>query len=70
MENKTVKIPAPKFEIGQIVYLKTDTEQLPRVLVEWGFKSTTGEIEYTLSQGVIISDHYDFEITEQKNYTL
>lgn len=70
MEDKIIKISAPKFQTGQIVYLKTDTEQSPRIVTEWAYKSATSTIEYALGQGVVISYHYDFEITAHKNYTL
>lgn len=70
MEDKFIKIPAPKFEKGQIVYLKTDIDQLPRMVIEWVYKSVTNTIEYALYQGIVVSYHYDFEITDHKNYTL
>ena len=48
------------FEIGQIVYLKTDAEQLPRCV--YGVIVRKTGILYELSCGANVSAHYDFEI--------
>ena len=50
-----------KFDIGQIVYLKTDPEQLPRMCT--GIKIGRDSILYQLCCGVLDSMHYDIEIT-------
>lgn len=49
-----------KYPIETIVYLKTDTEQLPRMVV--GYTIRKNEIIYILAQGVSESHHYDIEI--------
>ena len=54
-----------KFEIGQTVYLVTDSDQLPRLV--YGFEITQGSIIYMLCIGTITSNHFDFEISEQEN---
>ena len=56
-----------KYDFGDIVYLKTDPEQNKRVVV--GINVTpNGDILYRISQGTINSDHYDFEISEEKDF--
>ncbi len=55
-----------KFDIGQIVYLRTDIEQLQRIVTAIKFCGD-GSIFYELSCGREISDHYDFEISDQIN---
>lgn len=54
-----------KFDIGQIVYLKTDTEQRERIVL--GMNIKPGGIYYSLGCGVDESWHYDFEITTQRD---
>ncbi len=54
-----------KYEFGQIVYLSTDPEQNGRMVC--GFTVTPGDILYKLCLGTSVSDHYDFEITEEKD---
>lgn len=54
-----------KFEIGQTVYLKTDSEQYPRIVTR--LSVTANGITYSISSGVIESWHYDFEISEEKD---
>jgi hypothetical protein len=54
------------FEIGQQVYLTTDTEQRVRlVFAIIVYKS--GELMYELVCNTIASKHYAFEISETKN---
>lgn len=55
-----------KFDFGQTVYLKTDTDQLPRVVTQMSI-NPNGSISYQLSQGAAASWHWDFEISEEKN---
>ena len=55
-----------KFEIGQIVYLKTDIDQYPRMITRLSI--APGLITYCLALGSIESWHYDNEISEVKNY--
>ena len=54
-----------KFEIGDIVYLETDTEQSERIVT--GFYVRDNTLTYGLSCGICESWHYDFEITLEKN---
>lgn len=51
-----------KFDFGQIVYLKTDKEQLPRIVTSMIL--TKCEIIYEVYAGAVYSKHYDFEISE------
>jgi hypothetical protein len=58
-----------KFEIGDEVYLKTDEEQRKRIVVAIKlFKG--GELLYDLTQGVITSLHYDFELSPERDQVL
>lgn len=52
-------------EIEDIVYLKTDTELLPRIVIKYEV-SKSGTI-YNLGFGSSSSWHYDFEFTKDKN---
>lgn len=54
-----------RFNIGETVYLKTDREQLPRIV--FGFWVTKREILYKLASGKETSEHYDFEISLEKD---
>jgi len=59
-----------KFELGDIVYLKTDQEQLSRVVTCVQFSGgsiNSSVVSYELSQGSSSSEHYDSEITKQIN---
>ena len=47
-----------KFEIGDTVYLKTDAEQLPRLIC--GFMVSPNGLLYELAQGKETSRHFDF----------
>lgn len=57
-----------KYDITQEVFLKTDSEQLPRIITEITVKPI-GHM-YQLSNGTIFSWHYEFEISEEKNVLL
>lgn len=54
-----------KFEFGQVVYLKTDCDQIPRLLT--GIDLRPNMIIYQLSCGTISSNHYDFEMSAEKS---
>jgi hypothetical protein len=54
-----------KFEIGQQVYLITDTEQLMRIV--YRIIVYKKEYLYCLTYGTITSEHYDFEISPEKS---
>lgn len=52
-----------KFKIGQIVYLKTDKEQVKMIVT--ALLIDTNGIEYRLSSGNISAWHHDIEISEE-----
>lgn len=54
-----------KFEIGDIVYLKTDTDQKQRLV--YAFEVTNRDTMYKVACGTDISTHYEFEISVEKN---
>lgn len=51
-----------KFNHGQIVYLKTDKDQIPRMITRFSVKPN--EIMYCLANAVNETWHLDFEISE------
>jgi len=54
-----------EFEFGQTVYLKTDAEQLPRLVI--AIEVTYGNVLiYRLQNCQTNSPHYDFEISAEK----
>jgi hypothetical protein len=57
-----------QFDIGQEVYLKTDKDQLVRLVTS--IQIRTGSLLYELSCGSSSSWHYEFEITVQANVLL
>lgn len=54
-----------KYDIGDIVYLTTDTEQRKRLVT--GLFFTLKGMTYELSCGTATSNHYEFEISEKEN---
>jgi len=54
-----------KFEIGQIVYLKTDTAQDQHIVTR--ISVSAQGVTYNLNRGSFDSWHYDFEISTEKN---
>tara|TARA_R110000782_G_scaffold220986_1_gene308191 strand:- start:289 stop:549 length:261 start_codon:yes stop_codon:yes gene_type:complete len=61
--------------LGDVVYLKTDNQQLPRIVTEICLQGGTMSnyiILYELAQSDVESKHYDSEIskTKDKNLTL
>jgi hypothetical protein len=52
------------FNIGDMVYLKHDIEQLPRMIIE--IRIRMYDIIYEVQSGVEISAHHDFEISKSK----
>lgn len=54
------------YNLGQIVYLVTDSEQLPRMVTCIKF-SLDGGIMYTLTNGTQDTDHYQSEIMQERN---
>lgn len=57
-----------EFDFGEVVYLKTDKEQLPRIV--FCIKSTKADILYELACGTITSTHYGFEISKEVSVLL
>ena len=53
------------YNIGDMVYLHTDNDQLQRVVT--GILVKPSSLTYALSCGSNESWHYDFEITVEKN---
>lgn len=53
------------FEIGELVYLTTDPEQLQRMVT--CFIVNKYDIIYELQSGTTSSRHYDYEISKEKN---
>lgn len=53
-------------DLQDVVYLKTDPEQLSRMVTAISIKPT-GAIMYGLSCGVNDSWHYAFEISEERD---
>lgn len=53
------------YDYGDIVFLKTDPDQLERIVCK--LICQPGNICYGLSMGSTFSEHYDFEISAQKN---
>ena len=57
-----------KFNFGDIVYLKTDKEQLPRMVVRLSVKQT--EIQYCIANGTTETWHLDIELSVEPNIIL
>lgn len=53
------------YEIGQIVYLKTDMEQLPHIITTIHILSKSLHA-YGLNQGSQPSDHMEYELSDEK----
>lgn len=54
-----------EYEIGDLVYLKTDAEQLPRIIISiYVYKN--GELLYKTASGTQTSEHYSFELSKEK----
>lgn len=56
-----------KFDIGQIVYLRTDSEQSPRMVTKIGY-SPNGLISYQLACGVDDTCHFELEMSEVRSF--
>ena len=53
-----------EYEYGDLVYLKTDPEQLQRMIT--GYTNRNGHITYELSLGIQTSWHVGIEISTEK----
>lgn len=54
-----------RYEIGEIIYLKTDNDQLLRLIS--GIMICGKDIMYEVSHGTTTSKHYEFELTPEVN---
>jgi hypothetical protein len=57
-----------KYCIGDLVYLKTDKEQSPRIV--FCIKVTQTDVLYEVACGTLTSAHYDFELSKEPNIVL
>lgn len=58
-----------KFNIGDMVYLVTDADQLPRVITNIEIRPGNCLV-YRLCIGASMSNHYEFEISAEKETAL
>ena len=56
----------PKYNIGTFVFLRTDPEQMERMVVEIGINPNG--ISYVLALGDHLSRHYEIEVKDEKTY--
>lgn len=54
-----------KYSVKDVVYLKTDSEQLPRIVISICVNAY--DILYEVITGTSVSKHYDFELSIDKN---
>lgn len=54
-----------KFQIGQIVFLKTDKDQEERIITEIWIKP--GAVQYYVILDTLGSWHYDFELSTERD---
>lgn len=57
------------YTFGDIVYLKTDIEQIPRIVIAFTIRPG-GVVYYELGCGPDSSFHFDIEISPSSNETL
>lgn len=57
-----------QYDIGQIVYLKTDPEQLKRIITR--IMISPEGVGYQLAHGSDASEHYDIEISRDQDELL
>lgn len=63
---KIIEQFTPKFQVEDIVYLKTDPEQLPRIIT--GILMRKNGLEYEVTCGADSAVFcYDFELSNEKN---
>lgn len=60
----TFKIPV-EYKPGDIVYLKTDTEQLKHIVS--GYLTSEKDIQYEIKIGENISYHYGYELSPEED---
>ena len=66
-KNNIMTIVHNKFSIGDVVYLKTDIEQYPRIVVSYEVFEND-DLLYKICQGTGTSTHYEFEMSSEKNF--
>lgn len=59
-----------QLEIGEVVYLKTDREQLPRFVVGYIIRPQESIVYDLQSGGESVTSHYAFEISKEINVLL
>jgi hypothetical protein len=57
-----------EFNIGEVLYLKTDKEQAPRILI--GYQIYGNVVMYEVICINLISTHYTFELSRTKDVIL
>jgi len=57
-----------KYDYGEVVYLKTDREQVPRIV--FCLRCYQNETLYELACGTVTSVHYEYEISKEPNVIL
>lgn len=57
-----------KFSHGDVVYLKTDKDQNPRIV--YCFRVYQNEVLYDVACGTSMSTHYEFELSTEINVLL
>lgn len=57
-----------EYKIGDVIYLATDPDQLPRVVK--GVLLNQSGVQYELGSGELNSWHWNFEITKKQNVLL
>lgn len=66
VDDRSNNIFISEFSLKEVVYLKTDPEQKPRIVTSISFKGS-GAVTYSLGCGIEDTDHYDFEITKEED---
>lgn len=56
-----------EYEQGEIVYLRTDNEQLPRIIMGYRVQNMSSTILYDLMCGTLQSCHYELELTRERS---
>lgn len=58
------------FSIAEEVYLRTDPEQLMRLVTGIGYDAHSKKVLYTLSINMANSMHYEFEMSHERDIML
>lgn len=56
-----------EYEQGEIVYLRTDQEQLARLVIGFRLQNNSSTLLYEVMCGTVQSCHYELELTREKN---